>query len=98
MQQGHPGIHEKEDAWQGSLSVRLTASQAVPYSSKVEQWPGDERTEAAIKHKMTFISGLSVVWIEFKDSRNPQNLFNAESKSKKSDSNIAANKWFPTSN
>lgn len=51
VQQGHPGIHEKEDAWQGRLSVRLTASQAAPYSSKVEQWPGDERTETAIKQK-----------------------------------------------
>lgn len=83
MQQGHPGIHEKEDAWQGSLSVRLTASQAVPYSSKVEQWPGDERTEMVIKHKMAFITGSSVVWIKFKDSKKKKNLLNAKGKVRK---------------
>lgn len=91
---GHP--------WKGgSLPVRLTASQAVPHSSKVEQWPGDERTETAIKHEVAFITGSSVVWTEFKGSRTPpQNLFDAQRKSKNSDRrwHCCKQKWFATCN
>ncbi|KAK5902491.1 hypothetical protein CesoFtcFv8_007736 [Champsocephalus esox] len=53
VQQGHPGIHEKEKTSQGSLSVRLSllprqSGAALPYSRKVEQSPRDERKEADI--------------------------------------------------
>lgn len=62
VQQGHPGIHEKENTSQGSLSVRLSllprqSGAALPYSSKVEQWPRDERTEPTINTNMAFLTG-----------------------------------------
>ena len=62
MQQGHPGIHEKENTSQGSLSVRLSLLHgqswaALPSSGKVEQWPRDERTEPAINTNMAFLTG-----------------------------------------
>lgn len=62
VQQGHPGIHEKESASQSSLSVRLLllpwqSAAASPYSSKVERWPGQERTEPAINTNMAFLTG-----------------------------------------
>ncbi len=62
VQQGHPGIHEKENTSQGSLSVCLSllrrqSGAALPYSSKVEQWPRDERTEPAINTNMAFLTG-----------------------------------------
>lgn len=62
VQQGHPGIHEKESTSQGSLSVCLSllprqSGAALPYSSKVEQWPTDERTEPAINTNMAFLTG-----------------------------------------
>lgn len=56
MQQGHPGIHEKENTLQGSLSVRLSllprqSGADLPYCSKVEQWPTINFREEALRTK-----------------------------------------------
>lgn len=54
------------------IGPSVTAFQAVPYSSKVEQWPGDERTEPAIKLKHGLHNWV-ILWLELPTADTIQN-------------------------